>query len=261
MHNRIKQGRDVMVLSPNDPQLEHASRVAAALFTRAKAEHRAPGSSLTSPMSSVFLTDDGQVFLLQGLPFHEHPAAEKDQHAVAAKLITLCADAWAVADIASGWTADRCATCGALLASFLESCPHCGTTLAPPNVNPFRRSVIVTVLHLRGSSFNYAWLAEEGDGGDGHVVAWTDVKINEPYPANPIGRFEVPWAINPRMVVHVVLNLPVLEQFLGHAPQAELVAESRRVEAGAPPGFRFLRLDPDRMAKVIRRVALGALVG
>lgn len=260
MQHHTKQGRDVMVLSPSDPQLEHAFRVAAALFARAKVEQRAPGPSLTRPVSSVFLTDDGQMFLLQGLPFCEHPAAEKDQHAVATKLIALCADAWAVADIVSGWTADRCATCGVMLASSLESCPQCGTPLAPPDANPFRRGVVLTVLHLRESSLNYAWLAEERDGDDGHV-AWTDVEIGEPYPANALGRFEVPWAMNPWMVVHVVLNLPVLEQLLGHVPQAELVAEARRVEAGAPPGFRFLRFDPGRMANVIRRVAVEDLIG
>ena len=260
MHRQATWDQDLVVPATHGLRLGHASRVATALFARAKVECCSEGPSLTRPMSSVFLTDAGQAFQLQGLPFHDHPAPEKDQHTLAVKLVAHCTDAWAVVDIGAGWGADRCAVCAEKLEPYPEPCPGCGAAPSPPNENPFRHGMLLAVLHLRESPFNFAWLAEERGDQDGHAIAWTDVKAGEPYPASPIGRFEVPWAIDSWMDVHVLVNLPVMGQFLGHPPLAELVEKAREVEAGAPAGFEFLRLEPARMTRVIRRVALDALV-
>lgn len=261
MQTDNRQQGDQVVREPNDLALQHASRVAAALFRRAKAECLSPPPSLTSPMSSVLLTEDEGVFWLQGLLFHDHPLLDKEQHAMTVKFFAYLAAAWAVIDVASAYVADRCAACGATHRSYTQPCPHCRARPVLYRDNPFRRPAVCTALHLRDSTFHYGWFAEAQFYGDGQTVSWLDGQAGEPRMLGPIiGRFEAPWAIDGWIRPHMILNLPALAQFLGYRVDSRVTAAARKVEADAPPDFEFLRIDPRRMKSVIRRVALENLI-
>ena len=261
MQTQTRRRGDLAVPAPTELGLLHASRVAAALFARAKAECCSAGPSLTRPMSDVLLLEDGRVLLLQGLIFHDHPALDKDQHAMAVKLIAYSAGAWAVIDIGDAYGADRCGACGMTHTLIAEPCPWCHAPPVLPRDNPFRRGFVVTVLHLRESTTNHAWIAEQLPNGDGRSVSWVDIQVGKPYVADPMPRFEAPWHIDDWMVPHTILNLPVIGRFLGYRVNSNVTAAARRIEADAPPNFEFLRIDPERMSAAVRRVQLESLVG
>jgi hypothetical protein len=259
MKNLSTPPRKTVVTGPNVPRLEQAFRLATSLFARAKTDSHSNGPALTRPMSSVLMTEDSQVIWLQGLLFHDHPAPQKNQHALAVKLVALCTDAWAVLDVGEAWTADRCAKCGAMH-PHVKLCSRCGAPPTPPRDNPFHREVIFTVLHLRESPLKYVWSAEARPTGNDYVVNWADVSAGEPCPANPVGRFEVPWTVDKWMIPHIVLNVPSLERLLGHTASPKLAAEARRIELEAPAGFAFMRIDPTRLRTALRCVAPGTLL-
>jgi hypothetical protein len=192
--------------------------------------------------------------VLQGLPFHDSHVFENDQHALAVRMVAHCTDAWAVIDVAEAWNADRCAACGAACKPYPATYLQCGAQAVLARDNPFRRGVVLSWLHLRDSAFNHAWAAEERTDENGRFVAWKDVETGKPYTANPGGRFERPWDVARWMPVHIMVNLPVMARALGHEEDSRMIAGARKVEANAPPGFRFLRLNPERLKTSLRRV-------
>lgn len=244
---------------PTAEAVQQAIQRTETLFAHEKALRLASDPNVLRPMKSLFLTPTGETFALAGLLFNSDRVDEKDQHALAVRLVAYGTDAWAVVDIAEGWSAQRCACCGAVRAGDQSCCPRCDAPATPPSENPYRRAALVTVLHVRPTLLNYGWVAEAQRGAQGRLVGWRDELRAQAYPANPIGRFEMPWVLDSWMVPHFVVNRPQLAQYLERTPEPHVVKLARYAEAHTPAGYPLLRIIPAQLATALRQFDLDAL--
>lgn len=244
---------------PTAEPVQQAIQRAETLFAHEKAARLASDPGAPRPMKSLFLTPTGDTFALAGLLFNSDRVDEKDQHALAVRLVAYGTDSWAVVDIAEGWSAQRCASCGAVRAGDQSCCPRCDASATPPSENLYRREMLLTVLHVRTSTLNYAWAAEAQTGAQCRLVAWRDECCAQAYPANPIGRFEMPCVLDSWMVPHFVVNRPQLAQYLERTPDPHAIELARYAEAHAPAGYPLLRIVPAQLATALRQVDLDAI--
>jgi len=99
---------------PTAHAVQQAIQRAEAVFTHEKAARLASAPHVPRPMKSLFLTPTGETYALAGLLFNSDRVAEKHRHALALRLVAHGTDAWAVVNIAQGWSAKRCPRCSAV---------------------------------------------------------------------------------------------------------------------------------------------------